>query len=153
MSNPIRVAIADDSIVVRQLLTEVLSEDPELSVLHVAQHGEELLALLSREMPDVVIVDVVMPVMDGMETLLAIRDRFPTLPVVMYVTRSELAEGTVEWLRARGASDAVPKPPRVGHVEHAMADVRRSLIPCLKNWGRNELRGEATCLLTMPMHS
>ena len=108
MSNPIRVAIADDSVVVRQLLTEVLSEDPDLTVLHVAQHGEELLTLLGRETPDVVVVDVVMPVMDGMETLLAIRDRFPTLPVVMYVTRSELAEGTVEWMRSRGASDAVP---------------------------------------------
>jgi two-component system, NarL family, response regulator LiaR len=78
----VRVLIADDHGVVRQGLRMFLSLDPELAVVGEAENGEAAL-LMARELkPDVVLMDLLMPVMDGVEATKAIRNELPDVEVV-----------------------------------------------------------------------
>jgi DNA-binding NarL/FixJ family response regulator len=78
----IKVFITDDHKVVRQGLRMVLDLDPELEVVGEAENGEEALRLAMRLEPDVVLMDLVMPVMDGVQATRAIRRRLPDTQVV-----------------------------------------------------------------------
>ena len=78
----IKVFITDDHRVVRQGLRMVLDLDPELEVVGEAENGEEALRLAMRLEPDVVLMDLVMPVMDGVQATRAIRRRLPDTQVV-----------------------------------------------------------------------
>jgi two-component system, NarL family, response regulator LiaR len=78
----VRVLIADDHGVVRQGLRMFLSLDPELAVVGEAENGEEAL-LMTRELgPDVVLMDLLMPMMDGVEATRAIRNELPDVEVM-----------------------------------------------------------------------
>src|SRR5918998_698825 len=78
----VRVLIADDHGVVRQGLRMFLSLDPELAVVGEAENGEEAL-LMARELgPDVVLMDLLMPGIDGVEATRAIRNELPDVEVV-----------------------------------------------------------------------
>jgi DNA-binding NarL/FixJ family response regulator len=78
----VRVLIADDHGVVRQGLRMFLSLDPELAVVGEAENGEEAL-LMTRELgPDVVLMDLLMPGMDGVEATRAIRNELPDVEVM-----------------------------------------------------------------------
>src|ERR671910_2371485 len=78
----VRILIADDHRVVRQGLRVFLSLDPELAVVGEAENGEEAL-LMTRELgPDVVLMDLLMPGMDGVEATRAIRDELPDVEVM-----------------------------------------------------------------------
>jgi two-component system chemotaxis response regulator CheB len=126
---PIRVLVVDDSVVIRKLLTTTLGEVPGLEVVATAALGKIALAKIPQCNPDVVILDVEMPEMDGIETLRRIRKDAPRLPVIMFSTRTERgAVATIEALTA-GASDYVAKPSNVGNVLTAMARVREELVP------------------------
>jgi DNA-binding NarL/FixJ family response regulator len=78
----INVLITDDHKVVRQGLRMVLDLDPELEVVGEAENGEEALRLAMRLEPDVVLMDLVMPVMDGVQATRAIRRGLPDTQVV-----------------------------------------------------------------------
>ncbi len=72
MSEParkIRVLVVDDSVVMRRLLSEAIASDPELEVAGYAANGQIALSLLDQVAPDIVTLDVEMPVMDGLATL------------------------------------------------------------------------------------
>jgi two-component system chemotaxis response regulator CheB len=76
----------DDSVVIRQLLREVLTGDPQLEVAGVAANGRIALAMLNQLAPDLVTLDIEMPVLDGLETLKQLRQTHPRLPVIMFST-------------------------------------------------------------------
>jgi DNA-binding NarL/FixJ family response regulator len=78
----IRVLIADDHSVVRQGLRMFLGLDPELEVVGEATNGEEAVRLAGELRPDVVLMDLVMPRMDGIAATTAIRQRLPEVEVV-----------------------------------------------------------------------
>jgi two-component system chemotaxis response regulator CheB len=125
----VRILVVDDSVVIRKLLTTTLDEVPEFEVVAVAAHGKIALARIAECNPDVVILDVEMPEMDGIETLKQIRKKSPRLPVIMFSTRTEKgAVATIEALTC-GASDYVAKPSNVGGLVPAMARVREELVP------------------------
>jgi two-component system chemotaxis response regulator CheB len=129
---PIRVMIADDSVVVRRLLTTVINEDPDLEVVHVAHNGAMAVAKLEQIKPDVITLDIEMPEMDGLEALAAIRKVDRNVPIIMFSTLTERgAAATLEAL-SLGASDYVCKPANVGSVNAAMDRVRADLIPKIK---------------------
>jgi two-component system, chemotaxis family, protein-glutamate methylesterase/glutaminase len=125
----IRILVVDDSVVIRKLLTTTLSEVPGLEVVATAALGKIALAKIAQCHPDVVILDVEMPEMDGIETLKQIRKIAPRLPVIMFSTRTERgAAATIEALTS-GASDYVAKPSNVGNVLLAMQRVREEMVP------------------------
>ena len=74
MSAPIRVVIADDYAIFRQGLRLVLEADPQLSVVGEAADGDEALRLITSEQPDVAVLDVTMPGLNGFEVAQAVRD-------------------------------------------------------------------------------
>ena len=128
----IRVLVVDDAVVIRRLVTDLLSTDPELEVVGVAANGKLALAKLDQLTPDLVMLDIEMPEMDGLETLDHLRKLHPKLPVIMFSTLTERgASATMEAL-ARGASDYVTKPAKVGSVMQAKAQIRDELIPKIK---------------------
>jgi two-component system, chemotaxis family, protein-glutamate methylesterase/glutaminase len=129
---PIRVLIVDDSAVIRRLLADVLSADPEIAIVGAVGDGRLALNAIPQLTPDLITLDVEMPGMDGIQTLVEIRKRNPRLPVIMFSTLTGPgASKTVEAL-ARGASDYALKPSRAGSPENARASVRDELIPKIK---------------------
>ncbi len=129
---PIRVLIVDDSAVIRRLLADVLAADPEIAVAGAVGDGCMALHSLLELKPDLITLDIEMPGMDGIQTLVEIRKVNPRLPVIMFSTLTGPgAAKTVEAL-ARGASDYALKPARSGSPENACAYVRDELIPKIK---------------------
>jgi NarL family two-component system response regulator LiaR len=96
---PIRVLIADDHSVVRQGLHMFLSSDPELDIVGEARDGAEALALAHQLYPDVVLMDLLMPVMDGIAATAAIRRELPDTEVVALTSVLEDA-AVIEAVRA-----------------------------------------------------
>ncbi|MCB1780387.1 MAG: response regulator, partial [Candidatus Competibacteraceae bacterium] len=132
MAEKIRIMLIDDSAVIRRLLTDVLTSDPQLEVVGSAQNGQIALEKLPTLNPDLVILDVEMPVMDGLETLTEIRKRQPRLPVIMFSSITERgAIVTLEAL-ARGANDYITKPSNTGNMSKSLQRVRDELIPRVK---------------------
>ncbi|MBI5029292.1 MAG: response regulator transcription factor [Chloroflexi bacterium] len=85
MSEPklIRVVLADDHAVVRKGIREFLEEDPSLHVVAEANDGEEAVALVAQEQPDVAVFDIQMPKMNGMEATRRVKKEFPQTRVLI----------------------------------------------------------------------
>ncbi|MGE3073499.1 MAG: response regulator [Dehalococcoidia bacterium] len=79
---PIRIVIADDHAVVRQGLKMFLEDDADFEVIAEAQNGAEALALAKQHKPDVVLMDLLMPVMDGITAIGHIRRELPDTEVI-----------------------------------------------------------------------
>ena len=112
----IRVLIVDDSAVVRQTLSEVLSSDPEIQIMATA--GDPLIAAdrISREVPDVITLDVEMPRMDGLTFLRKLMSQYP-IPVVICSSLAEKGSETIMRALDSGAVEIITKP-RVGTQEY-----------------------------------
>lgn len=129
---PVRVLIVDDSAVIRRQLAEVLTGDPEIVVAGAVGDGYKALAAIPKLNADLVTLDVEMPGMNGLETLVEIRKLYPKLPVIMFsVWTGRGAVATVEAL-SRGASDYVTKPSQAGSIEGAREQVRQELVSKIK---------------------
>ncbi|QJW98026.1 protein-glutamate methylesterase/protein-glutamine glutaminase [Frigoriglobus tundricola] len=129
----VRVMVVDDSIVIRGVLSDVISSDPALEVAGTAVNGAQALERLPRLHPDLITLDIEMPEMDGLEALTAVRRLHPRLPVIMFSTLTQRgATATIEAL-TRGASDYVTKPTNVGSMAGARQAIRDQLIPKIKS--------------------
>ena len=124
-----RILIVDDSAVMRSLLRSVVSANPALEVAGTAADGASALGLLDTVRPDLVLLDVEMPVMDGLLTLKQLRGREHRMPVIMCSSLTQRgAKVTIEAL-AGGASDYVAKPAGQSGREAAMRALSQELIP------------------------
>ncbi|MBU7584238.1 MAG: chemotaxis response regulator protein-glutamate methylesterase [Nostoc sp. TH1S01] len=131
----IRVLVVDDAVLVRSRVSKILSSDPQLEVVGVAANGRIALGKIPQVNPDVVLLDVEMPDMNGLETLAALRPIYPHLPVIMFSTSTYSgAAATLEAL-SLGASDYATKPSNLGSVEAANEHIRQELIPKIKLFG------------------
>jgi DNA-binding NarL/FixJ family response regulator len=82
----VRVVIADDQALFREGLRTLLSTRPEVDVVGEAANGEEVITLVDRLQPDVVLMDLRMPVMDGIVATTRLRDHWPAIPVLVLTT-------------------------------------------------------------------
>ena len=110
MTRPkIRVLIVDDSASVRQILTTILNEDPDIEVMAAASDPYVAARRLQDELPDVIILDIEMPRMDGMTFLRKIMAQRP-IPVIICSTLTENGSELMFEAFEAGAVDIVPKP-------------------------------------------
>ncbi len=138
---PIRVLVVDDSAIVRGLLTRALESDPAIKVVGTAMHGEQGLRWLKKHQADVVLLDVEMPVLNGLETLQRIQQEHPKLYVIMVSSLTYSgAETTMKALRL-GAVGCVAKPD-ANSISEAVAIVARELVPLVR--GLNVQREQPT---------
>lgn len=116
----VRVLIVDDSASVRQILNTILADDPDIEVMATASDPFAAARHLERELPDVIILDIEMPRMDGMTFLRKIMAQRP-IPVIICSSLTE--EGSTLMFEAfeAGAVDIVPKP---------RIDTRQALLEC-----------------------
>jgi two-component system chemotaxis response regulator CheB len=121
------------------LVTEALSSDPELEIVGVAANGRIGLQKIPQCMPDVITLDVEMPVMNGLEMLRELRRTYPKLPVIMFSSVTEHgAQATLDALAA-GASDYAAKPSGSSGLHEGIAQVREELIPRIKSLCRKSI--------------
>lgn len=104
----IRVLLVDDSALYRAFLRELLSDCPDIEIAGEAVNGKEAIARARELGPDLIVMDVVMPVMDGLTAVKAILAEHP-IPILVLTSASGRAEPAVEALVA-GALDVMPKP-------------------------------------------
>ena len=147
----IRVLIVDDSVVIRRMISDCLAADPDLEVVGTAADGHIGLAKITQLNPDIVTMDIEMPVLDGLETLKALRKTHPKLPVIMFSTLTERgASATLDAL-ALGANDYVTKPANVGSVQAAIQRIREDLVPKIKGLCRRSTVPAIKPLLRRPL--
>jgi two-component system chemotaxis response regulator CheB len=128
----IRVLVVDDAVVFRRLVAQELSADPAIEVVGTAANGRIALAKLPQLNPDLVILDIEMPELDGLATLREIRKTHPRLPVIMFSALTERgAVATLDAL-ALGATDYFAKPTGAGGPQASLAVIREELIPEIK---------------------
>lgn len=128
----IRVLVVDDAVVFRRLVADELAADPDLEVVGTAANGKIALAKLPQLNPDIVILDIEMPEMDGLATLKELRKTYPRLPVIMFSALTERgAMATLDAL-SLGATDYFTKPTTVGGLDASLEIIRTQLIPEIK---------------------
>lgn len=106
----IRVLVVDDSVLIRQSLSQLLNRDAEIEVVCTAANGKIALSRLEQVCPDIVTLDVEMPQMGGIETLKWIREKHPKLPVIMVSSYTEPGSPQTLDAIALCANDYVTKP-------------------------------------------
>ena len=112
-----KVLIVDDELEVRQILQEFLAHRGYQ--VYAAESGPEALNALDTFKPDVVLLDVSMPEMDGVETLKRIVALQPTLPVIMVTANADV--GITSKLLGLGAADYIPKPFDLEYLDQAVS--------------------------------
>lgn len=149
----IRVVLVDDQALVRSGFRIILQSEPDIEVVGEAEHGEEALALIAELSPDVVCMDVQMPVMDGLEAARRLRDSGPPRPSVLMLTTFDRDEVVLEALAA-GASGFLLKTARAEHLIDAVRvlasgeamlspEVTKTVLAQLSAPGRGEAAARA----------
>ena len=123
-----RILVVDDSVVVRKLVTEHLGAVPGLEVIGTAANGKIALRKIELERPDLVVLDVEMPVMGGLETLREIKQRDASILVIMFSSFTTAgAQVTVDALTL-GAEDYVAKPADMLDADAGVKRIREDLV-------------------------
>jgi two-component system chemotaxis response regulator CheB len=150
--NPLKVLIIDDSALVRCLLSEILSSDPDIQVVGRASDPIVALPMIQSLKPDVLTLDVEMPRMDGL-TFLEKLMRANPMPVVMVSSLTERGCDITLRALALGAVDYVPKPH--GSMREGLHEVAREIIEKVKGATRARVRAPArssTSESLLPIH-
>ncbi len=143
----VRVLVVDDSAVIRGFIKRIIAQDPAIEIVGSAANGKIAVDRVAREDVDVVVLDIEMPVMDGLEALPLILKARPGVQVIMASTLTRRGASVSIRALSLGAADFVPKPA-------AARDVRTSeefgseLIRKIKALGGHD--GRATPKSTRP---
>ena len=131
----LRVVIVDDSAVIRMLVAGVLRREEGLVLAGAAADGSEALRVVEKARPDVVVLDIEMPVLDGFGALRELKEAWPQLPVIMFSTLTERGAAATFQALSEGADDYVTKPSSTEGPGGAFAAVREKLVPLVRSWG------------------
>ncbi|GJD23759.1 protein-glutamate methylesterase CheB [Rivularia sp. IAM M-261] len=126
------VLVVDDAVIVRNRVSKILSTVPEIEAVSVAASGKIALFKISQVNPDIIILDVEMPEMDGLETLVEIRRQYPKLPVIMFSGLTVLGAATTLDALMLGANDYATKPSNLTTIEAANQHILTELVPKIK---------------------
>ncbi len=164
MTQPIRVLIVDDSALVRQALSRVLSDAADISVMATAGDPFQAAAKLKSEVPDVILLDIEMPRMDGVTFLRRLMRQHP-IPTIICSSLAEAGAATTIAALEAGAVDVIQKPTlttreffeesssRIHDAVRAAAAarvrVRDSIRPVASPVDKGARPGDATHLATM----
>ena len=109
-SDAIRVAVVDDSAVVRGLVSKWVNEDADLEVVGRYANGKLAVEQVSQSLPDVIVLDIEMPVMDGMTALPELLKVKPDVKIIMASTLTKRNADVSMRALSMGATDYIPKP-------------------------------------------
>jgi two-component system chemotaxis response regulator CheB len=124
----------DDSVVIRHLLMHALREEKDIEVVGAEADGAAALARIAEVQPDVVTLDIEMPVMDGLTALRQIRRLHPRVRTIMFSTLTTRgASATFEAL-SLGADDYVAKASNAGSLDQSLASLRGELMPKIRQF-------------------
>ena len=133
----IKVIVVDDSAVVRQVLTEILNSDPGIELIATAADPIFAMNKMKKQWPDVIILDLEMPRMDGLSFLRKIMAEHPT-PVIICSARAEKGAQTTMQVLSAGAVDVIAKP-KLG-LQGFLYETRQNLIDTVKAAAKANLR-------------
>lgn len=152
MKEKIKVLIVDDAIVVRILVGNTLSKEPDIDFVGKAENGKIALEKIAELKPDVVLLDIEMPEMNGLEVLKVLKDQGMPTKVIMFSTYTTVgAKHTFEALEL-GAADFVPKPSSAGFSK-GFERVREELLAKIKFIGSSESRQASSPAAASPRRS
>ena len=127
---PVRVVLVDDALEIRELLRFMLGREPDFTVVAEAADGAEGVRVVTETVPDLVLLDVGMPVMDGLEALRLIRVECPTAVVVMFSAYGDPTHHAREAVRL-GAHGYIRK----GDTLAGLTDQLRALVATARGLG------------------
>lgn len=131
----IKVLVVDDSAFMRKAITTMLQKDPEIEVVAVARNGQEGLELVRKHDPDVVSLDIEMPIMDGLTALKHIMMEMPRPVLMVSSLTTEGAEVTLKAMEY-GAVDFIPK--QLSHVSLDIVKIEQELHSKIKMVARKK---------------
>jgi len=134
---PIRVLIVDDSALMRKLITDILSADHTIQIIDTAHNGKDAVEKTQKLKPNVITMDVEMPIMNGIEAVKAIMATTPTPIVMLSALTSAGAETTLEALGA-GAVDFIGKPS--GSISMDLKTIGEDILSKVKNAATAKVR-------------
>ncbi|HOV05093.1 MAG TPA: chemotaxis response regulator protein-glutamate methylesterase [Hyphomicrobiales bacterium] len=135
VTDPVRVMVVDDSVVIRGLIGRWVDEDPALAVVSSHRNGRLAVEDIERSDPDVVVLDIEMPDMDGLTALPLMLKKKPGLIVIMASTLTRRnAEISLKAL-SLGAADYIPKPESNSGITTSV-DFRRDLLDKVRSLGQ-----------------
>jgi two-component system chemotaxis response regulator CheB len=126
---PIRVLVTDDSAFMRTALTRMIQSDPALEVIGTAQNGKDALEKIARLDPDVITLDIEMPLLNGLGVLRRLRDENPKPVIMVSSLTREGAEATLEAFEL-GAFDCIAKTRSFATLD--ILQIREDLISKIK---------------------
>ncbi len=126
-----RVLLVDDAVVVRKALSTAIGQDPSLEIAATAVNGRIGLAKFLASKPDIVLLDVEMPEMDGLETVRELRKIDRHVPIIMFSSLTERGAAVTLEALALGATDYVAKPSNIDGASTFEA-ITRELIPKIR---------------------
>jgi two-component system chemotaxis response regulator CheB len=133
----IKVLVVDDSLVMRKAISRMLSKDANIQVVGTANDGRDALEKIETLKPDVITMDVEMPVMDGLEALRQIMSKNPIPVIMMSALTKEGAEITMEALNL-GACDYVTKD--FANMASSLAAKEAELLAKIRNVAKNKVK-------------
>ncbi|SEI59563.1 two-component system, chemotaxis family, response regulator CheB [Allopseudospirillum japonicum] len=148
MANAIKVLLVDDSAVVRQVLTEFLSQTAGIEVIGAARDPLFALQLMQKQWPDVIILDIEMPRMDGITFLRKLMQERPT-PVVICSSLTETGATTSLQAIAAGAVEIITKP-KIG-VKSFLSEARTQVIDAVRAAARARVQPIRTKTKILPV--
>lgn len=124
----IRVLVVDDSAVVRQQVRKWLADAPDIEVAGIASDGRRAVDEVARLQVDLVLLDIEMPGMGGLEALRILREKAPRLPVIIFSSLTQRGGAVTLEALALGASDYVTKPTGLAELRVSPDEVRGQLL-------------------------
>jgi len=131
-SDVLQVLVVDDSAVMRRIIRGALLAHPDIEVIGTANDGAAAVTFVKHTRPDIVILDIEMPVMDGLEALREIRKFDWNLPVIMFSSLTHAGAQSTLTALTSGASDYAAKPANLSDPKDCKTVLNETLIPKIR---------------------